>query len=739
MKKLSLLCGVFLFPFITFAQTKNTEKGDVIKLDSIVVQAFRAGQNTPVAYTRISAKQIKAIAPTVSLPMLLNSQPSVVSTTEGGNGLGYSYMRVRGSDGSRINVTINGISLNDAESQEVFWVDLPALTSFIESIQLQRGVGTSVNGSGAFGASLNIQTLATVQDSYGVADFSLGSWKNVTTTLGGGTGLTKKGLSFDVRYSNSHGEGYIRNAGGDLNSFFARLGYYRNGNSFTINYLYGSEKTGITWNGTPGYMMSVNRRYNPAGEYYDSAGNIFYYDNETDNYFQNHLQGVYQHLFSKDLNLLFAINYTNGYGYYENYKSGKKFSKYGLQPQNIDGSVFTKSDFITRAFLDNNYIASTLTLNYITKNTTIVSGASYSYYLGNHFGRVLWSKFNEKIPDNYEWYRNDGNKSDFSFFSKWEQKIGQKLYTYIDLQFRRVKYDLSGRDSDLSGLNYGSFYNFFNPKFGITYNIDNSNAAYFSIATGHKEPSRSDLTEVIKAGETDRLKSERLIDYELGYKYSERIFAAGINFYFMDYKNQLVPTGKLSENGYVIKENVSDSYRTGIEAEASWMILPKLKIAGNVALSRNKILNYISWTELYDNPEDWNYISQISNVIKSTNLSFSPGVVGFVSLEYKPFAEYELQANSKYVGKQYYDNSSNENFSIPAYKTVNLYAKRSFKFKKGSEADISLFINNLFDTKYISNAWVYTAKFEDGSPDYVEDGLFPQPGINFTLKLSLKF
>ena len=479
MKKLSLLCGVFLFSFITNAQTANSEKKEIIKLDSIVVQAYRAGINTPVAYSRVSAKQIRNISPTVSVPMLMNTQPSVVSTTEGGSGLGYSYMRVRGSDGSKINVTINGIALNDAESQEVFWVDLPALTSFIESIQLQRGVGTSVNGSGAFGASLNIQTLPTTQDSYGVADFSAGSWKSISTTLGGGTGLTKKGLSFDVRYSNSHGNGYIRNSGGDLNSLFARLGYYRNRNSFTFNYLYGSEKTGITWNGIPGYMMSINRRYNPAGEYFDSAGNTFFYDNETDNYIQNHLQGVYQHLFSGNLNLSLAVNYTNGYGYYENYKHDKKYSKYGLKPQNIDGSVFTKSDFITRALLDNNYLASNLTLNYISANTTIISGTSYSYYFGNHFGRVLWSKYNEKIPENFEWYRNEGNKSDFSIFSKWEQKLGQKLYSYIDIQYRRIIYDLSGCDSDLSGLNYRSFYNFFNPKAGITYNIDKNNSVFY--------------------------------------------------------------------------------------------------------------------------------------------------------------------------------------------------------------------------------------------------------------------
>ncbi len=739
MKKLSLLCGVFLFPFITCAQTGQKEKIEITKLDSIIVQAFSAGKNTPVAYSKLSAKQIRESSPSLSVPMLMNTLPSVVSTTEGGNGLGYSYMRVRGSDGSRINVTLNGIALNDAESQEVFWVDLPALTSFIENIQLQRGVGTSVNGAGAFGASLNMQTLTTNEDSYGIADFSYGSWRSITSTLGGGTGVLKNGLSFDVRYSNSHGKGYIRNAGGDLNSVYARLGYYKGKNLFTINYLYGDEKTGITWNGIPRYMMSINRKYNPAGEYYDEAGNVFYYNNETDNYKQNHIQGVFQHSFSPNLNLSLAINYTNGYGYYENYKFDKKFSKYGLPSQIVDGETYSKSDFITRELLDNNYVASSITLNYLSNDTKIYSGLSYSNYKGEHFGRVIWSKYNSNIISNNEWYRNSGDKSDWNLFSKWEQKVGPKIFTYLDMQFRGVYYKLNGPDDDFVMLEYSKLYPFFNPKAGITYNPDKKSTYYLSFAIGHKEPSRSDLKEAIKAGQAGRIKSEKLNDLELGYRYAGEKLALGLNIYFMEYKDQLVPTGKLSETGYVIKENVDNSYRRGIEAEASYNFTSKLNLSGNITLSHNKIINYTSWTDLYDNPEDWNFIEQISTSFSKTNLAYSPEVVYYLCATYKPNSTWELSVNSKYVGKQFYDNSSNNDFSIPAYKTLNIIGRKSFRFTKGSIADISLFVNNLLNYKYFSNAWVYNAKFNDGSADYVEDGVFPQPGTNFNLKLSLKF
>ncbi len=738
MKKLSLLCGVFLFPFITLAQTEQNQKNEAVKLDSVVVQAFRAGKNTPVAWSSVNSGKIKDLPPSSSVPMLLNNLPSVVTTTEGGNGLGYTYMRVRGSDGSRINVTINGIALNDAESQEVFWVNLPALTSFVESIQLQRGVGTSVNGSGAFGASLNIQTSNTPQESYGLADFTVGSWNTFVSVFGAGSGELDNGLSFDVRYSNSHGKGYIRNSGGDLNSLFFRGGYRKNSDLFTFNFLYGDEKTGIAWNGISREKLASDRRYNPAGEYYDDAGNVRYYDNETDNYSQSHFQGSWQHLFSRKLSFSATLNYTNGFGYYENYKSDKKYSKYALPNQSIDGTLYSKSDFIIRQYLDNDYYAGNAVINYVSGGTKSVTGISYGLYDGDHFGRVEWSKFNNNIVPGTGWYFNNGNKRDISVFTKLEQRLGV-VNMFLDLQYRRIFYRLDGPDDDFVDLKYRSAYSFFNPKAGITLNVSKRSSAYFSVAVGHKEPGRSDLKEAIKAGEAGATRSEKMTDFEGGYRYAGSDIAASANLYYMKYKDQLVPTGKLSETGYVIKENVHDSYRCGIEAEVSWNISGSLIFSANGALSRNKIKNYTMWTEVYDNPDEWNYLGQDKTEYKSTNIAYSPEIVTYAALIYTPVTKLSLTLNSKFVGKQFYDNSSRERFSIPAYNTFNLSAKTSFNIKKISVADVIFSVNNLFDRKYFSNGWVYSAEFNDGSPDYIEEGLFPQPGINYNLKISFRF
>ena len=739
MKKLSLLCGVFLFPFISLAQNEQKEKNVIVKLDSIVVQAVRAGKNTPVAWSYLSGKQINSSSPSGSIPMMLSNLPSVVSTTEGGNGLGYSYMRVRGSDGSRINVTLNGIALNDSESQEMFWVDLPALTSFIQNAQLQRGIGTSVNGSGAFGASLNMQTLSINSDAYGSGEFSYGSWNTVTTTLGAGSGLLENGSSFDIRYSNNHGNGYVRNSGGDLNSLYIRAGYTKRKDNVAINFLYGDQKTGIAWNGTPGYMLTSNRRYNPAGEYFDEAGNVRYYDNETDNYKQMHLQGAWQHQFSDRLFTSFTLNYTNGFGYYENYKYNRKFSKYGFPNQTVNGVNYSKSDFIIRQILDNDYYAANFSLNYITEDCRSTTGIFYSTFDGRHFGKVLWSKYNESIQQKYRWYDNRGDKSDFTVFSKLEKRLVGNLYSYLDLQYRRVTYRLRGPDDDLTSLDYYSFYNFFNPRAGVLIKGKNGGTAYFSVAVGHKEPTRSDLKDAIKSSGGNSMKSEKLVDYEAGYRYESERFSGSLNLYFMEYKDQLVPTGKLSETGYVIKENVPDSYRRGVEAEIAWRICKNIAFEGNATLSRNKIKNFTLWTELYDNPDDWNYIGQRSVKYSSTNISYSPEIIAYSALKFENGSGYLFSVNSKFVGKQYYDNSSNDDFSIPAYLTFNLSAGRELKFKNGTSAGISLFVNNIFNREYFSNAWVYRAQFESGAEDYIEDGLFPQPGTNFTIKVNFKF
>jgi len=739
MKRLALLCGVFL-PLLTLAQNTSgqNEKKETTKLDSIVVEAWRAGRNTPVSHSEMKQAEIRQISPVQSIPMALSLMPSVVTSTEGGNGLGYSTMRVRGSDGSRTNVTMNGIALNDAESQEVFWVNIPSFSTFVQELQLQRGVGTSSNGPGAFGASINLRTLFTRPEAYGMAEIGAGSYNSFTTTAGAGTGLTKNGLSFDVRFSRNTGEGYIRNAKSDLVSLFATAGWLSGGNSLRLNYIYGNQKTGITWEGISRDQMESDRRFNPAGMYYDQAGNIRYYDNETDNYRQHHIQLMYTRAFGEHLTWNSVLHYTDGYGYYENYKTGRKFSSYALPAQTVNGITYTKSDVILRQALDNGYYAASSGLNYTSGAVRATGGISYSYYDGDHFGNIIWAMHNENVPADYRWYLNNGYKGDFSVFARAEAELSGSLIAFADIQYRHVSYSLRGDDKDFVSLAYDMDYNFFNPKAGLTYRKGISKF-FGSVAIGRREPGRADIKESIKAGNGDEMKPERLIDWEAGYSLSLANFTMQANLYFMEYKDQLVPTGRLSETGYVIKENVPVSFRRGIEIAASWQPVQYLKVEGNLALSRNKIKDYTNWTDLYDNDSDWNPLAQKSTFYESTNLSFSPQSVGMAMITILPDKSSSLSLYGKHVGKQYYDNTSAESRSIPAYFTTGFRGVRSFSIRGASSVDLGLYIENLLNRKYFSNAWVYMAEFANGAPAYIEEGLYPQAGINFMVKVTYKF
>lgn len=739
MKRLALFCGVLFSPIMVLAQMEGqNEKTIINKLDSIVVEAWRAGKNTPVSHSELKRDEVRKISPVHSIPMALSLMPSVVSSTEGGNGLGYSTMRVRGSDGSRTNVTVNGIALNDAESQEVFWVNIPAFSSFIQDIQLQRGVGTSTNGPGAFGASLNLRTLFTSPEPYGVAEIGAGSYKSFTSTAGAGTGLLKSGLSFDIRYSKSIGEGYVRNAKSNLSSLFATAGWYGGRSSVRLNYIFGNQVTGITWEGISRDMMAIDRRFNPAGMYWDQAGNVKYYDNETDNYSQHHIQAIITSELAEGLNWSTTLHYTGGEGYYENFKVNRKFSDYGLSVQNVDGVNYKRSDVIIRQALANSYYAASSTLHYSSKVVKSTTGISYSYYDGSHFGNLIWAMWRENIPENYQWYLNDGYKGDLSVFSRGELNLGGDIIAFGDLQYRKINYSLRGKDKDFVTLDYDMNYNFFNPKAGITYNPGRSRY-YVSASIGRKEPGRSDIKESIKAGRAELIKPERLINIEAGYSFSSKSITLSANLYFMEYKDQLVPTGRLSETGYVIKENVPVSFRRGVEIAAAWSPAGFIRIDGNLSLSLNKIKDYTHWTELYDNPNDWSPMPQYSQFFKSTNLPYSPSSVGMGMVTIIPSSTSSLSIYGKHVGRQFYDNTSSDDRSIPSYFVMGFKGMKSFKIRGTSELELGLYVDNLLNRKYFSNAWVYMAKFADGSPEYIEEGLYPQAGINFMVKASFRF
>lgn len=711
----------------------------VNKLDSVVISSFRAEKTTPVAFVNINREQMRSSSPMSSLPLMLGFQPSVVATNEGGTGLGYSKMRVRGSDGSRINVTLNGVTLNDAESQEVFWVNIPALTGMLQSVQLQRGVGTSVNGPGAFGASVNMQTLLPADKPYGEVELSGGSYLTGSVTVGAGSGRMSNGLSFDVRYSYNTTEGYIRNAFARLHSLYASAGWLSpsGNNSLKVNYILGKQRSGITWEGIPSSMLSEDRRYNPAGEYHDAAGNVQYYDNETDNYLQHHLQGIYTHQFTPSLFWMTTLNFTKGDGYYENFKENKKFSDYGLPVQTVGGVDYKRSNVIVRQAMDNSYYVASTNLKYNTSTLSAIANVSYSLYDGDHFGNMIWAEHNASIADNYCWYTNNGLRRDLSTFLRGEYSfLDGAVSLYADMQYRHIAFDLTGEDKDFASLDKQKRYNFFNPKGGLSVALGQHGQLYASLAIGHKEPTRSDLKEAIKAGKGDDILPERLMDYEAGYSYNGTAFSVAANLYFMEYKNQLLETGKLSESGYTIKENVPLSYRRGVEVSASWLTTSWLRFDGNITLSVNKIRQYTAWVDRYDNPSDWGWMPQVAEYYENTSILMSPSVTGTGRVTFTPafVPRLSISVAGKYVGKQYYDNTSCEDRSLPAYTVMSAQAEYSL-----GKIKFAIFVDNMLNRKYVADAWVYRARFADGSADYVEDGMFPQAGINGILKVSYTF
>jgi iron complex outermembrane receptor protein len=737
--KLLFSIAFAMIPALSYGQSagvaKDIEKMD--RIDSVVIYASRADRRTPVAHTTVGRETLQSISSTTSLPMALSLQPSVVTMNEGGTGFGYSRMRVRGSDGTRINVTLNGVTLNDAESQEVFWVNMPSLTEMLQSVQLQRGLGTSVNGPGAFGASVNMQTLLSGDEPYAKFDAGYGSYNSRSIVTGFGTGRLKNGLFFDAGAALNGTEGYIRNAWGHVGSIFAQAGWIGTRDVVKLIYIMGKEHTGITWNGIPKDSLATNRTYNSAGEYYDDEGNLHYYGNESDNYTQHHFQLFYSHEFSDRFFVSSTLHFTRGSGYYEEYKYDKKLSGYGLEPQTIGDTEYKKSDFIIRQAMDNDFVSFSLNADYLFKGGKWVSGLNTTSYDGLHFGRMLWSKYNENIADDYEWYSNRGRKKEANAYSRVEKSFaGGRASIYADVQARYINLVMDGTDKDLADLGYSKNYFFFNPKAGFSYDLPEG-TVYASVSIGHKEASRDDIKDAIKSSKGDSIRPERMVDLELGYKVSTTSYAFGINLYDMEYKNQLVETGKISETGYSIKQNVPRSYRRGVELIGAAKLCSWLRADANMTLSSNKILGYTCYVDTYDNDENWNTLAQTREYYAKTDLILSPNLIGMARLTATPLKGLEISAHVKSVGKQYYDNTSSDDRALDPYNVVSASASYLINFKtktifNGSSLKLSIFANNIFNEKYCSEAWVYRAFFKDTGTTYIEDGLFPQACRNFS-------
>ena len=715
-----------------------------IMTDEIVVKATRANTKTPVAYTNIDKQAIEKQNLGQDIPYLLNSTPSLVTTSDAGTGIGYSGFRIRGTDMNRINVMINGVPINDAETHGVWWVDMPDFGSSTANIQIQRGVGTSANGAAAFGASVNLQTNTLNVEPYADINTTVGSFNTLKNNIVLGSGLINGKFTFDARLSRVRSDGFIDRSSADLNSYYISGAYYDEKNLFRVNIFSGVEETYQAWNGIPKVRLNNDlagmMRYGEHGlmsekqvEHLVNSNsrsyNFYTYENEIDHYEQTHFQALYSRELTANLNLSFNLHYTRGQGYYEQSKEGESFENYGVSNVIIVNDTVSATDIIRRKWLDNDFAGFTFALNYTTKKLDLTVGGGANSYLGNHFGKVIWSEYASVLPKDYRWYDNDGTKTDFNIFAKTNYQLTKELNLWTDLQYRAIDYEIAGTFDDLHTLNTRNTYLFFNPKLGVSAQITDKQLMYFSFAVAQHEPTR---TEFENADETYFPKSETLYDYEFGYSYALPNAFASMNLYYMDYKNQLVLTGEINNVGAAILVNMPSSYRTGIEMVTGFTYNNYLRWDFNATLSKSKIKNF---TEFVDDWDEWG--AQQAESLGETDLSFSPNIIFASNIHLSPFDFLSFDFISKYVGEQYIDNTSSQDRMLDSYFVNDLRINAKFKTKLADEIVINLAINNLFNIAYETNAWVYSYYY--GGQRYAMDGYFPQAGTNFLLGVSLKF
>ncbi|MCZ4223842.1 TonB-dependent receptor [Pedobacter sp. SJ11] len=711
--------------------------------DEVIVRATRANEKSATTYKNVTKAEIQENNFGQDLPFILQNTPGVVVNSDAGAGVGYTGIRIRGSDNSRINVTVNGIPINDSESQGTFYVNMPDFASSVDNIQIQRGVGTSTNGAGAFGASLNIQTTASEMEPYAEVNNTYGSFETWKNTVKVGTGLINNRFSFDGRLSRISSDGYVDRGSSLLKSYFMSGAYHGNKDLLRINVFAGAEKTYQSWNGIPesrltndvaGMQAYIDRNglnAEDAANLLNSGRtyNSFLYNNQTDNYWQNHYQLLYARQFSDKFSFNGALHYTQGEGYYEEYRVANKLSDYGLSPVVIGGTTITTTDLIRRRWLDNDFYGVTYAFNYVPeKNLNFTLGGAYNEYKGAHFGQIIWAQYASNGTIDRHYYDNDGFKTDFNIYGKLNYSPVEALSLFADLQYRRVYYDIAGTENKLNTLAINETLNFFNPKFGATYFINPESNLYASFSVANKEPNRDDYTD---AAVGIYPKPERLNDVELGYRFKNKVFNLGANAYGMFYKNQLVVTGKINDVGGNYRQNVDKSYRLGIELDGSYIINKSFALNANAAFSRNKIKNFIEYYDDYDNG------GQVINNYSLTDISYSPAAVLFGELVYKPVAGFAVALQSKYVSKQYMDNTQNNDRTINGYWVSNARLGYDFKFAGVKNVNLGLLVNNLFDKKYESNGYTYGYLY--GGSRITENFYYPQAGTNFLLSLNVKF
>ncbi len=715
----------------TFRLTKDTKINFVLipdelnELDKVIVSATRLSDKMPFAYTTVQQADIEKNNLSQDIPYLLQTTPSVVTTSDAGTGVGYTQMFIRGTDNSRINVTLNGVPLNDPESHGVWWVDIPDFASSASSIQIQRGVGTSTNGAGAFGATVNIRTNRLYTKHYAEISSSYGSFNTIKNTLKFGTGKINEHFTFDGRFSKIHSDGYIDRAWANLTSTYLSGAYFNKTTLIRATFFTGLEETYQAWAGVPKDSLTTNRTYNP-----------YTYENEIDHYGQTHYQLHFVKKFYENLHFNASAFYIKGGGYYEQYKNHKSYSDYGLEPVIIGTDTITKTDLVRRKWLDNDFYGINYNLIYDKDNLNIVIGGGWNKYLGNHFGKIIWLQYAGNNPKDFEWYRNTGIKSDLNSYIKINYSILQKINLFTDIQYRVINYTITGKNDDLSEINQSHKYNnFLNPKAGLTFSPDEKNDIYCSFAIAHREPKRSDFIDA----PTDKTPlPETLYDYEFGYKRNTQNLFFNLNFYYMDYVNQLILTGEINDVGAPIVTNAPQSFRRGAEIIFGTQIANFINWNANLTLSQNKIedfTEYVDNWDYWDDPE--NNSLQIINQLGNTDIAFSPAIIASNTISFKITKFLNFDIISKYVGRQYIDNTSSIERSLDPYFVNNVMLRTSFSLAKIKNIDFSVKINNVLNEKYETFAWVYSYYY--GGERYTMDGYFPQAGTNFLANLTIKF
>lgn len=703
-------------------------------LQPVEIRSLRAGSNSPFAKTELNKKDIEKANLGQDLPYLLQYTPSAVVTSEAGAGVGYTGIRVRGTDGTRINVTLNGIPVNDAESQGTFFVNFGDLASSTGSIQLQRGVGTSTNGAGAFGATMSISNMEQMEKAGAEITNSYGSFDTWRHTIKAGTGLLKNGLQFDVRMSQINSRGYIDRSNSDLKSMQFLAGWKASEKTqLRFMLMTGKERTKQAWNGVPEDSLETNRTYNELGMRADGS----FYNNQTDNYQQDYYQFFVDHKFSKYLTGHVAAFMTRGKGYYQEYKLGQAYADYGLQDNIRNNDTLTSTDIIRQLWLDNYYYGSVFSLIYVKNKTQLTFGGGWNQYTGEHYGDVIWA-LDGGVPDNHRWYDLDAQKNDLNLYAKIEQKAGEKLMLFGDVQYRNVAYNIYGfRDNP--AIEAIPVYNFINPKAGVTYFIAKNNSKieklYASVAVANKEPNRNDF----EASPVNQPQHEQLYDAEVGYDRTVSKLHINANYFYMHYRNQLVLTGQINDVGAYTRTNVPVSYRTGIELQAAYVPNYWLKVFGNSTYSQNKIQDFTEYIDNYDSP------TGVQDVVAhgNTDIAFSPNLIGAAGITLSPFRYMnkeqvlEFDLLGKYVGQQYLDNTSDANRSIDPYGLCDIRIRYSIKTKPFRELGLNLMLNNVLNQQYVSNG--YTFSYIAGGQLSTVNYYYPQAGFNFLLGVTMKW